>query len=250
MARWDIIASMPSDRLVAEQRFFDEHYRAEGTALNGFYELSVARREFSSRILRAGAGARVLEYGCGTGSYAFELAERGADVIGIDISQAAIEIADTRAAGRANLTFRLGDAEHLQFDDASFDLVCGTSILHHLDIARAIREVRRVLRPGGLGLFYEPIAYNPAANLYRLFTPGEHTPDEHPLRRSDLVTMQESFAAVGIRFFDFFSLGAIPFLRIPGGKGLLRILEGADRMAMSVPGLRWLGTTAILEMRA
>ena len=241
---------MPHDRLLAEQRFFDEHYQSGGTALNGFYEMSVARRQFSSRILSHGKGVRVLEYGCGTGSYAFDLADLGAEVVGIDISSSAIDIARQKAGDQSNLEFRLGNAEALEFEAGSFDLVCGTSILHHLDTARAASEIRRVLRPGGMGLFYEPIAYNPAAALYRVLTPSQHTPDEHPLRLVDLRLMQKSFAAVNVQFFDFFALGAIPFLRLPGGRGLLRLLEAADRVAMSVPAARWLGSTAILELRA
>jgi SAM-dependent methyltransferase len=241
---------MPSERLLAEQRFFDEHYRSEGTALNGFYALSGARREFSARVLAAGGGAEVLEYGCGTGSYAFELAENGASVVGIDIAPAAIEIATERAAGRQNLSFRLGDAENLAFGDASFDLVCGTSILHHLDLARATAEIRRVLRPGGIALFYEPIAYHPAAAVYRMMTPAAHTPDEHPLRRSDVDLMKKVFGAVRVRFFDLLSVGAIPLLRLPGGKAALRLLEVADRVVLSAPAVRWLGSTAILELRA
>jgi SAM-dependent methyltransferase len=240
---------MPSDRLLAEQRFFDEHYRSERGALNGFYELSAARRKFTTRVLGSGRGD-VLEYGCGTGSYAFELADRGCDVVGIDISSSAIEIAEARTEGRANLRFRLGDAENLEFENASFDLVCGTSILHHLDIDRAIREIRRVLRPGGRALFYEPVAYHPAAALYRALTPGAHTPDEHPLRMADFELMRTSFVQLEAEFFDCWSIGAIPFLRLPGGRGLLRVLEVVDRVTLSLPAVRWLGSTVIVEMHA
>jgi SAM-dependent methyltransferase len=242
--------AVSDERLAAEQRFFDEQYRNEQPPLNGFYELSGARRDYASRILNACAGKRVLEYGCGTGSYAFALADRGAVVTGIDISHTAIEVARAKGYPPDNPLFEPGNAEDLQFQDATFDLVCGTSILHHLDIPRALRELKRVLRPGGRGVFYEPVAYNPAVNLYRALTPQLHTPDEHPLTRGDIALMEAEFAKTDIQFADFFALGAIPFLRVPGGKVLLRLTEAADKLAMRLPALRWWGAVVVIELQA
>lgn len=241
---------MSDERLAAERQFFDELYRRERPPLNGFYESSAARREFAERVLRDCQGKHVLEYGCGTGSYAFDLADRGAMVVGIDISETAIEVARAKTGSADNPRFQLGNAEELEFADASFDVVCGTSILHHLDIERAVRELRRVLRPGGRALFYEPVAYNPAVNLYRFLTPHEHTRDEHPLRRADLRTMSGAFARTEVRFADFFALGAIPFLGFPGGKLLLRLAEAGDRLALRLAGLRWWGAVVIIELQA
>jgi SAM-dependent methyltransferase len=237
-------------RLAAEQRFFDEQYRDERPPLNGFYDASGARRDFSERILRDCAGKHVLEYGCGTGSYAFALADGGASVVGIDISNTAIEMARAKGYPPDNPRFQLGNAEALEFADGSFDVVCGTSILHHLDIDRAMSELRRVLKPGGRGIFYEPVAYNPAVNFYRRLTPHLHTEDEHPLKRADLQAMSRAFTRADFRFGDFFALGAIPFLRFPGGRFLLRIGEAADRLAMRVPGLRWWGAVVVIELQA
>ncbi len=245
-----IIPHVSDQRLAAEQRFFDEQYRHEQPPLNGFYELSGARRDYANRILGDCAGKRVLEYGCGTGSYAFALADRGAVVTGIDISNTAIEVARGKVTSPGNPRFELGNAEDLQFDDATFDLVCGTSILHHLDIGRAVSELKRVLKPGGRGVFYEPVAYNPAVNVYRALTPQLHTPDEHPLKRSDIALMEREFARTQIRLADFFALAAIPFLRLPGGIALLRLTEAADKVAMRVPALRWWGAVVVIELQA
>lgn len=241
---------MSDERLSAEQRFFDEQYRDERPPLNGFYDLSGARADFAARVLRDCAGKDVLEYGCGTGSYAFALADRGARVVGIDISNTAIEMAQARGYPRDNPRFQLGNAEALDFPDQSFDVVVGTSIIHHLDVGRAVKELRRVLRLGGRAVFYEPVAYNPAVNLYRLLTPHLHTPDEHPLKRADIALMRVAFPSTQTRFADFFALGAIPFLRFPGGTLLLRVGEAADRAAMRLPALRWWGAVVIIELLA
>lgn len=104
-------------------------------------------------------GARVLDVGCGTGRLAHWIAERvgimGA-VTGIDPLEERILIARSRGG---NVRFEVGHAEDLRaFEDASFDAVCMSSVLHWVtDKARALAEVRRVLRPGGrLGVTTQP----------------------------------------------------------------------------------------------
>jgi SAM-dependent methyltransferase len=241
---------MPHERLAAERDFFDAQYRIEQPPLNGFYAASGVRREYERKVLANCAGLRVLEYGCGTGSNAFALAARGAKVIGVDISNTAIELARHQAAASDNLRFQLGDAEALDFPPETFDLVCGTSILHHLDIERALTELKRVLKPGGRAIFYEPLAYNPLINLYRRMTPHLHTRDEHPLNKRDLGAMSERFGRVAFRFADLLALAAIPVLQLPGGRAILRGLERADQIVMRVPGLRWWGAVVLIEIYA
>ncbi len=96
-------------------------------------------------------GARVLDVGCGTGRLANWIAERvgspGA-VTGIDPLEERIQIARSRGG---DVRFEVGKAEDLSaFDDASFDAICMSSVLHWVaDKAKALAEIRRVLRPGG-----------------------------------------------------------------------------------------------------
>jgi ubiquinone/menaquinone biosynthesis C-methylase UbiE len=134
-------------------------------------------------------GKDVLDYGCGNGRLAVKLAEEGArKVTGFDISEGQIDEARERAkaSGVADRTeFMVSDAHATGFPDDSFDLVVGVAILHHLDLQEAFREIRRVLRPGGRGVFIEPLQHNPLLRLGRKLTPGARTPDEHPLTTRD-----------------------------------------------------------------
>jgi ubiquinone/menaquinone biosynthesis C-methylase UbiE len=100
-------------------------------------------------------GLRVLEIGCGTGNLALaaKRACPAAEVTGLDPDPGALA-KGRRKAARARLTLRFdqGFAQALPYPDASFDRVLSSLMLHHLDAAdrpRALREVRRVLKPGG-----------------------------------------------------------------------------------------------------
>ena len=96
----------------------------------------------------------------------------GARVTGIDISEVALDLGKARARdqGVEDVMFLVMDAEKMQFEDNSFDLVCGTSILHHLHLSKALRELARILKPQEKAIFIEPIGHNPAINLFRRLT--------------------------------------------------------------------------------
>lgn len=97
------------------------------------------------------AGARLLDVGCGDGALVYAAAARGAEATGLDPDPAMLAAARSRAtnAGLA-ATFLEGRAERLPFPDASFDVVASITVLCFVsDAAGAVREMARVLRPGG-----------------------------------------------------------------------------------------------------
>ena len=105
-------------------------------------------------------GTRVLEIGCGTGHFTQELSKTGASVTAIDISPDLLEIAQ-RGVNTDNVTFKYGNAHALEMEDETFDVVVGSSVLHHLEVADALSEITRVLVPGGTIGFTEPNMLNP-----------------------------------------------------------------------------------------
>ena len=110
-------------------------------------------------LLNATPGRRILEVGCGLGDDAAALAKRvapGGSVVAIDGSQAMIDAARERHRDVAGLSFDVADAAHLPFDDASFDACRIDRVLQHIDDpARAIAEMVRVLRRGGVVVAFD-----------------------------------------------------------------------------------------------
>lgn len=130
-------------------------------------------------------GKTVLDYGCGRGDMTLDYLRAGADkVCSIDISS--VYVADGEARARAEgfnpqrFHFAVMDAHKMDFPDNSFDVVAGWSILHHLDATTAMREIHRVLKPGGRVLLWEPLLDSPALKLFRWLTPKARTVDELP----------------------------------------------------------------------
>src|ERR671932_2648222 len=123
-------------------------------------------------------GLRVLEIGCGLGTDGARFARAGALYTGVDLTEAAVSLARRRfeLEGLPG-EFRVADAEALEFEDGSFDLVYSHGVLHHTPDGRAaVREVHRVLKPGGRAvvMLYHRDSYNYRINIRILRRAGAH----------------------------------------------------------------------------
>jgi SAM-dependent methyltransferase len=235
---------MDEQRKERERAFHDERFADETRgAVDKYYAIDAGKARYRELVAtHGGHEKRVLEYGCGVGSEAFDLAAGGAHVTGIDISGVAIETSRDEASERGvSVDFFEMDAEALTFPDDSFDLVCGSGILHHLDLERAFGQIARVLSPGGTAIFMEPLGHNPVINTYRRLTPKLRTSDEHPLLVDDFEIAERTFALVELEFFNLTSLAAVPLVRLPGGASLLGLLRRFDQWLFrrSARARRW-----------
>ena len=98
-------------------------------------------------------GASVLDVATGTGDIAFEFAARGARVVGLDVTPRMIELARAKAPAGSPASFLVGDMLALPFPSGSFDFVTtGYGLRNVPDLAQAIDEILRVLKPGGQAL--------------------------------------------------------------------------------------------------
>jgi ubiquinone/menaquinone biosynthesis C-methylase UbiE len=134
-------------------------YDAEVTAMYGVYHRLLLEPFLEAARAQLGQ-ARALDLGCGTGVVTLALARRGFDVLGVDHSPEMLAIAEaklTDADVPGTWRFAAADVRDLPADDGAFDLVTCQGLLHHLaGLDPALRELARVMRPGGLFYISEP----------------------------------------------------------------------------------------------
>lgn len=161
-------------------------------------------------------GVRALDLACGTGDIAFELARRGADVIGLDLTRRMIELARAKRAQQFALRhvprFLVGDMMALPFPDASFDVVTTGYGIRNVAVAEvALVEIRRVLKPGGR------------------FLSLDFNRPEHPLVRAIyLAYLTIAGSVLGLVLHgrpDTYRYIPATIRRAPGAAGVVRLLQ-------------------------
>lgn len=165
-------------------------------------------------------GLRVLDVGCGQGIDVYEYALAGAAATGIDLTPRHVELARAHlAVMRLEAEIVQGDAEQLPFADASFDRVSSNGVLHHTpDMPAALREIRRVLVPGGEA---RVIVYNRNSFHYWLTQVLYWG-----VLRGGLLK-ERSMASVLSREVEYSSVGARPLVRVYSPKAAARLLREA-----------------------
>lgn len=154
------------------------------------------------------AGKRLLDLGCGAGETAVFFALHGAQVMAADVSHEMLRVAGSLAAHH-HVAIRTAQimAEAMPFPDATFDCIYGNGVLHHVELEPALREISRVLKPGGVAVFIEPLSHNPVIDVYRRLAQDVRTPTERPFTFGEFQVVRRYFASVEHREFWFFSLG-------------------------------------------
>ncbi len=168
---------------------------------------------------------KVLEIGCGTGYFTKEIIKTGAFVTAIDISPELLSIASEEIKD-SNVCFSIENAYEMSYANNSFDSIVGSSVLHHLEVEKAIHEMFRVLKPGGSIYFTEPNMVNPQIALQKNIPSLKRrlgdSPDEIAFFRWSLRKLLQNagFTRIEIKPFDFLHpatpVALIPFISSVG----------------------------------
>ena len=113
------------------------------------------RFEFFDRYISEWKDLKVLDVGCGGGFTCEFMAKRGAQVSGVDISEVSVATAQSHAKESGlEIDYRISKGEKLPHEDNTFDVVTCVDVLEHVeDVDQVVREIHRVLKPGGTFLF-------------------------------------------------------------------------------------------------
>ena len=210
--------------------------------------------EYAFHLVGDVRGRTVLDLGCGDGENLVPLVTRGAEVIGLEISPALIGVARTRLdlhglGGRVR--FLASSVHEIALPDSSVDVVLGIAILHHLDLARSAREIRRVLKPGGRAIFQEPVRNSRLIWFLRRLIPYQQkdvSPFERPLTDAELIEFASIFRDYRVRPFW------LPFVNvamvIPALRSQIRRLSTLDaRLLRLAPFLCDYASVRVFEVR-
>ena len=166
---------------------------------------------------------KVLDVGCGTGTFTAMFLNLGFELYGLDISRICIEYARNKYS---NIQFEQGDIEDTRFEDSSFDVILLSGILHHFpDMARVVEECYRILRKGGCILAYDPHRGNPFMRLHRskdspFYSSNGVTENEEPLSREKI---REAFSLSDFSELRIYGISGVTFNNV-GDKLAARLL--------------------------
>ena len=247
--RTDAATNQLDEKFVAGSEEYARHF-----SNMKFYSVtrsSMAWRD--SLLFKDIVGAVALDYCCGNGEVAVEMARQGAKkVVGIDISEVAIrnarELADTEGVGGI-CEFRVMDAENTEFGNDTFDIIHEYGALHHLELKTAFGELARVLKPDGKLVCTEALRHNPVIHWYRNRTPHLRTQweVEHILGVPEINSGKSFFKCIDLRMFHMAVLAAVPFRKAPFFRPMLSALEAIDNLILSIPYVRRLAWIAVVE---
>lgn len=176
------------DEILAKERKFHDIWAStidiEGIRVVDYFESCTApENRFILKQMGDLKDKHLLDLGCGAGENSVYFAKKEARCLATDYSSGMVDLAVNLAAKNSvKVEGKVMDAMALEFSDNTFDFVYASNLLHHLPNPRlTIREMHRVLKPGGKACFWDPLKHNPVINVYRRIATKVRTEDETPL---------------------------------------------------------------------
>ena len=186
--------------------------------------------------------SEILELGCGTGLFSKKVYDKTkAKITAIDISEDLLEQAIKKVP---HIDFKIEDAMNLSFKANSFDCVYGSSVLHHLNLDEALKEIRRVLKPNGKMVFAEPNMINPQIflqkNIPALKRMMGDSPDETAIVRWSFAKLMKKTGFVNVKIFPY------DFLHPATPSPFIPLIKKAGEIAEKTPLLKEIAGSVVI----
>jgi 2-polyprenyl-3-methyl-5-hydroxy-6-metoxy-1,4-benzoquinol methylase len=202
-----VAASASAERKHAEEVFHDEWAASEDLTRINVRHRNEACTAPEMRQIRKKLGdlrnRTLLDVGCGLGEASVYFAMEGALVTATDISPGMCRLTSRLAARNGvNVTTHVSAIEDLGLNPTQqFDIIYTGNTLHHADIKATLENILPHLKPDGVFVSWDPVAYNPIINIYRAIATKVRTEDEHPLRLRDIRAVTSRFASAEVSWF-------------------------------------------------
>ncbi len=244
------------ERINREREFYERFYSELTMDYNAEYEL-IEKVSYGMGILGNGEGRTILNLCSGSGVTTYHLAKCNWNIISVDISCNAMKVSREFVNSKgllARVRHVVSAAEFLSFKDNIFDCIFCHGGLHHTEIPLTAKEISRVLKTGGTGIFIETSAFNPVLMLARSLLPGKfgiprkRTSDEHPITWKDLKVLKNYFREVKIlRSFHFLSMAGGYLVK--SNSIIDRILLFIDKIILKLPFTKKFGYWIIIMVK-
>jgi len=200
-------------------------------------------------------GKKVLEIGCGHGGSSVRLAYVGKEVTAFDVSPKSIEVAKFVAETNGmKVNFRVGDfTQDVTLGKEEFDIVWFEMVLHHMipELDNVMNKASDALKPGGLFVCWEPLAYtrwirvlDPVYRMAGARMPKpevDYSPEEQPLRPSELAIIRRYFPDLRIKHYNLFRA-----YRLTENLKVLKLISQIEHCLLVIPGMRKLSQDAVM----
>lgn len=196
-----------NDIIDKEEQFHDEWAYSEDLSKIDIKRNNEASTAPEMRFIRKNIGdikgKSILDVGCGLGEASIYFAIEGAKVTALDLSQGMLDAVLYLAKNNhVEIKIHKSTAEGFNLNKNDiFDIIYVGNLLHHVDIEATLKQITNHLKPNGIMVSWDPLAYNPIINIYRRIATEVRTLDEHPLKLKDIKLFSKYFKSVKQKYF-------------------------------------------------
>ncbi|MBL7085936.1 MAG: class I SAM-dependent methyltransferase [Candidatus Cloacimonetes bacterium] len=203
---------MNNDIFNKEEKFHDDWAKNENIddidVIKMNESVTAPEMRYITKNILSHGGSTLLDVGSGLGEASVYFASKGFQVTALDISKEMLTCTEKLASkNNVELNTVHSTAENLNIDkDKKFDIIYVGNLFHHVNIDETLSKLTRHLNGDGILVSWDPLAYNPAINIYRNIATDVRTKDEHPLTLDDFKTFDKHFSLVKKKYFWFSTL--------------------------------------------